>query len=359
MYQTLEPSDKIKAHKQYSLFSDVIPRLPKKPYVLPDKGFKMFITSLESAMRHNCRYIQQNTPWQLSFMVFDLDYKEAIYAHEKADVLAPSFYVVEPTKTTAHAVYALEQPVLRHNSSNDKPQRLFATLEQAYGEKMGADAGYSGLIMKNPFCEDYKVYLPEERKPLLYSLSDLAEYVDFDSINKKRLRKTIDIANAYSESRNIAVFDMVRKWAYKAIRNYWSCSYESWLSAVNQAVSEAWAGIESDYSSASHPYLISERKATAKSIAKWTWKNITPAKFQTFVELTHLPHQQSARGKKGGIASGEARLALSSDKREQARELKAGGMSTRDIAKLLDVNQSTVSRWTTPHQNEQIIFAPK
>jgi hypothetical protein len=354
MYQTLEPSDKIKAHKQYSLFSDVIPRLPKKPYVLPDKGFKMFITSLESAMRRNYRYVQHNTPWQLSFMVFDLDYKKAILAHEKADLLAPSFYVVDPVKTTAHAVYALEQPVLRHDSSNDKPQRLFAALEQAYGEKMGADAGYSGLVMKNPFCEDYKVYLPEERKPLLYSLSDLAEYVDFDSINKKRLRKTIDITNAYSESRNLAVFDIVRKWAYKAIRDYWGGSYESWLSAVNQAVSEAWAGIESSFSKSNHDYLLSERRATAKSIAKWTWRKMTPSSFSTLVELTHLPHQQSARGKKGGIASGEARLALSSDKREQARELRAGGMKQVEIAQMLGVNQSTIQRWLKSHQDGQI-----
>jgi hypothetical protein len=349
MYKIAEPSDKIKANKQYDLFADVIPRLPKKPYVLPDKGFKMFITSLEAAMRTHCRYIQHNTPWQLGFMVFDLDYKEAIYAHEKSDLLAPSFYVVEPTKTTAHAVYALEQPVLRHDSSNDKPQRLFATLEQAYGEKMGADAGYSGLIMKNPFCGDYNVYLPEERKPLLYSLTDLAEYVDFDGINKNRLRKTIDITNAYSESRNVAVFDMVRKWAYKAIRGYWGGSLDAWHQAVYQALSEAWAKIESGYSSASHPYLVSERKATAKSIAKWTWRKMTPSSFQTYVEMTHLPHQQKARQAK----SVESRLIKTQDKREQAIELRNGGMTVRDIGELLGVNHTTIVRWIKSHQNEQ------
>lgn len=341
MYQALEQNEEIKAHKQYDLFANVIPRLPKKPYVLPDKGFKMFITSLESAMRHNCRYIQQNTPWQLSFMVFDLDYKQAIYAHEKADLLAPSFYVVEPTKTTAHAVYALEQPVLRHHTSNDKPQRLFATLEQAYGEKMRADAGYSGLVMKNPFCEDYNVYLPEERKPLLYSLTDMAEYVDFDSINKKRLRKPVEIANAYSESRNVAVFDIVRKWAYKAIRDYWCDSYESWLLAVNQAVSEAWAGIESGFNKTDHDYLFSERRATAKSIAKWTWRNVTPASFELFVAKTHQPHLQRERQAK----SVESRLIKTQDKRAQARELKESGVKIVEIARLLETTRPTVYSW--------------
>ena len=327
-YKEREISDTIKQHKQYDIFADIIPRLPKKPHVLADKGFGMKVTSLESAMKRHYRYIQQNTPWQLGFMVFDLDYKEAILAHEKADVLAPSFYTVDPVKTTAHAVYALEQPVLRHNSSNDKPQRLFSIIEQAYGEKMGADAGYSGKIMKNPFCSDYQVYLPEEVKPLLYSLTDLAEYVDFGSINKSRLRSTLEITNAYSESRNIAVFDAFRKWAYKAIREHWGGSFEAWLNAVSHAVSEAWQKIEPSFSKSNHQYLASERLATAKSIARWTWKNITQTKFQTLVEMTHLPHQQAKRGK----ASGVARLALSQDKRASNSVKQGRNETNRDCA---------------------------
>jgi DNA invertase Pin-like site-specific DNA recombinase len=81
---------------------------------------------------------------------------------------------------------------------------------------------------------------------------------------------------------------------------------------------------------------------------------MTPGSFQTYVEMTHLPHQQSARGKKGGIASGEARLTLTSDKREQARELRAGGMKQVEIAQMLGVNQSTIQRWLKSHQDEQI-----
>jgi predicted transcriptional regulator len=65
--------------------------------------------------------------------------------------------------------------------------------------------------------------------------------------------------------------------------------------------------------------------------------------------MTHLPHQQSNRGVKSGVA----RLSLSADKREQAIELKAGGMKQVEIAKMLGVNQSTVQRWLKSHQNEQ------
>jgi transposase len=63
--------------------------------------------------------------------------------------------------------------------------------------------------------------------------------------------------------------------------------------------------------------------------------------------MTHLPHQQSRRGK----ASGAARLALSAEKREQAIELSRGGMKQKEIAQMLGVNQSTVQRWLKPSSN--------
>ena len=137
------------------------------------------------------------------------------------------------------------------------------------------------------------------------------------------------------------MFDIVRKWAYKAIRDYWFGSYESWLSAVNQAVSEAWKGIESGFSKTDHDYLLSERRATAKSIAKWTWRNVTPASFELFVAKTHQPHLQRARQAK----SVESRLIKTQDKRDQARELKESGVSVTEIARLLEISRPTIYKW--------------
>ena len=137
---------------QENLFLDSIKeKMPKKPYTMVGKGAKMFITNLEKAIKN--KYIQYNQPNSLAFMVFDLDYKTAILAHEKADVLTPSFYVVDKNKTTAHCCYVLENPVHRNEHSKQSPQRLFATIEEVYGERLKADPGYSGLIMKSPWFE--------------------------------------------------------------------------------------------------------------------------------------------------------------------------------------------------------------
>jgi DNA-binding NarL/FixJ family response regulator len=136
------------------------------------------------------------------------------------------------------------------------------------------------------------------------------------------------------------------KKAYSAIRNFWGCQYDEWEKFCLKLVEDAW-GVVSAMNAKNAPYLISEMKATARSIAKYTWKNTTPSGFQAYVEMTHLPHQQSRRGK----ASGVARLALSAEKREQAIELSRGGMKQKEIAQMLGVNQSTVQRWLKPSSN--------
>ena len=47
--------------------------------------------------------------------------------------------------------------------------------------------------------------------------------------------------------------------------------------------------------------------STAKSVAKWTWQNLTPGGFRDYVERTHTPEIQAKRGKVGGVRSGEVR----------------------------------------------------
>ena len=74
----------------------------------------------------------------------------------------------------------------------------------------------------------------------------------------------------------------------------------------------------------------------AKSVAKWTWRNLSAEGFSQW---------QAAQGKKGGKASGKARLAASEDKRSSARLMRASGMTLREIAAELHVGKSTVSDW--------------
>jgi DNA-binding NarL/FixJ family response regulator len=177
----------------------------------------------------------------------------------------------------------------------------------------------------------------------------MAEYVELKpkptSYTKKRIT---ELADAYSESRNVAVFNMARKQAYKDYRQFFNASFSSWHNHVIDLVEAIWVSISPNFSSKGCLYLASERKATAKSIAKYCQDHLSQEGWQTYVEMTHLPHTQAKRGK----ASGQARLALSADKREQAIELSKGGMKQIEIAKLLGVGQGTVSKWLAIDKND-------
>lgn len=336
---------------QLDLLTEVIERLPNKPYVLADKGAAMLIRSLHSELkRTDHRYIQHNQPNSLSFMVFDIDTPQAILAHENADILSPSFYTVDKEKTTAHAVYMLDTPVHRNQHSKQSPQRLFATLEIIYGVKLGADSGYAGHVMKTPWYENHSIYMPDGALNAV-SLTEMADFVEFSRYNAeiKTLKgREKAITEAYSESRNVRVFDMARKKAYSVIRNYWGCTYDEWEKVCLKLVEDAWS-VVSATNSKNTPYLISEMKATARSIAKYTWRNTTPRGFQTYVEMTHLSHQQKARQ----VKSVESRLMKSQDKRDQAIELSMGGMKQKEIAQILGVTDRTIRNWLVTYQGRK------
>jgi hypothetical protein len=257
---------------------------------------------------------------------------------------------VDKEKTTAHAVYMLDTPVHRNQHSKQSPQRLFAALESIYGVKLGADSGYSGLVMKTPWYENHSVYMPDESLNAV-SLTEMADFVDFSRYNAeiKALKgREKAINEAYSESRNVQVFDMARKKAYSAIRNFWGCQYDEWEKFCLKLVEDAW-GVVSAMNTKNAPYLISEMKASAKSIAKWTWRNVTPASFELFVAKTHQPQLQRARQAKS-VAS---RLIKTQDKRDQAIELSRDGMKQVEIAQMLGVTDRTIRNWLAMHQDEQ------
>ena len=268
--------------------------LPRKPYCTDDLG-QLQIRSVAHAVKR--RYIQPNHPNSKLWLLYDID--RATGPEEVTDDLnlpAPTIWVKNRANGHAHALYALETPVHMNPSSSAQAIRFAGALDVAMSAALDADPGYAGLICKNPLHSFWETYTLGN----VYDLAELAEYVDLNRFSDRR-RNLPDVGLG----RNVTLFERLRTWAYRAIRQGWP-HYEQWLRACESRAQ--------GYNDFEAPLPLSEVKATAKSVAKWTHKNMSPAGFSAV---------QASRGRRGGKASSRRKYASNAEKQRAYRERKA------------------------------------
>ena len=265
------------AAHQISLFEQ---RLPIKPYFSNNpKSEGLKIRTLKQALQS--RYIQANGPTHKYWLVFDIDREGATMDWYDRHAPAPNIVVTNPANGHAHLIYGLEIPVRTAPDGSSAALRYAAAIEHALVEKLEADTSYVGLVCKNPSHPSWQVSCWEQN---LYTLDWLADYVDLSAYSgKKRLPE-------YGLGRNCNLFDSVRSWAYKAIRQGWP-EYGRWLEAVE---TRAYA-LNNQFIKPLHH---NEVKHLAKSIAKWTHRHMSSEGFSEW---------QAAQGAKGGKRSGASR----------------------------------------------------
>ncbi|MEH5743272.1 replication initiation protein, partial [Klebsiella pneumoniae] len=227
------------------------------------------------------KYIQFNQPHAMFWLGFDVDRTGAAIDWSDRNAPAPTLTITNPENGHAHLLYALETPVRTAPDGKMKPLRYAAAVENALRKKLEADTGYSGLICKNPNHGHWKIAVWQ---PELYTLDWLADFLDLNAANDK------EIVADYGLGRNCTLFDKTRKWAYRAIRQGWP-EYDQWL----QACYERASAYNLQFSA---PLDENEVIGIAKSISKWTSRNLSKTSFEEFVEKTHTPKIQSKRGMK-------------------------------------------------------------
>jgi hypothetical protein len=259
-------------------------RLPHKPYFSDDLYFGVRIAAKERAIL--AKYIQFNQPHAMFWLGFDVDRAGAAIDWSDRNAPAPTLTITNPENGHAHLLYALETSIRTAPDGKMKPLRYAAAVENALRKKLEADAGYSGLICKNPNHDNWKVAVWQSE---LYTLDWLADYLDLNAANDK------EIVADYGLGRNCVLFDKTRKWAYRAIRQGWPM-YNQWLKACIERA-------EAYNLQFSNPLENNEVLSIAKSIAKWTLSNFSPDSFERFVTNTHKKEIQALRGKIGGKKS--------------------------------------------------------
>ena len=232
--------------------------LPRKPYCTDDLGV-VFIRPKQTASKK--RYIQVNQPQKAQYLVFDIDREGGVLAWYDNDLPAPYWTAKNTENAHAHIAYRLRVPVCTSDIGSLKAIKYLAAIESAIVEKLQADKGFVGLITKNPLHPHWQATVWTE---YTYELDELADYLDLKGHPKKRGVESVGLG------RNCELFEDARKWAYKAIRDYWSPDYQGeWFKAVYERVE----GLNWQFS---EPLPYSEVRSIAKSIAKWTYKHFTP-----------------------------------------------------------------------------------
>jgi hypothetical protein len=243
------------------VFAETIPR---RPYATDD--FSRGLWPMDRMRALERRYVEHNGPLLLRWEGFDIDRPGGAYDWQFRDCPAPNISVENPDNGHAHLLYGLAWPVRKNDGwdgASMKPLRYAAAIEAALRVKLGADLGYNNHTCKNPLHPAWKVETWQEH---LYDLDWLADFVDL-SIYSDRRRHLPPVGLG----RNCTLFENLRRWAYRAIRQSGWPDLEAWRGIVlAQAV---------NFNTFPTPLPYRELVSCAKSIAKWTWQRFTPETF--------------------------------------------------------------------------------
>lgn len=299
---------------------DLFDSLPHKPYCTDELGVT-YIRPKRTAIKK--KYLQVNQPKLVTYLVFDIDHKGGVFSWYDNNLPAPFWTSNNPVNGHAHIAYRLKIPFCTSDIAHVEPIRYAAAIESAMIERLKADRGFAGLLTKNPLHPYWKNKFWTDHE---YTLDELADYLDL----KGHPLRGVEVSGL---GRNCELFESVRLWAYKAIRQYWAPNYKrEWNSAVYERV-------ESINTQFSVPLPVSEVKSIAKSIANWTFREFTPAKFR---------QSQALKGAKGGkISKGGGRPVKTNwELWETVHSLKSKGYSHAAIAEDLKISASTVSKYS-------------
>lgn len=257
---------------------------------LPPKAYSCDVFEKDNAVRRieraiTKKYIQPNSFNSKSWLIFDIDY--AVTPEQITDDICapePTLFVSNPANGHAHVFYLLKTAVHANSHSSQRALKYAAAIEVGLAQRLNADMTYGALLAKNALNEAWRVF-STTTKPVAYELSELAEYVDLNVLGSS----ANDDDNLYGLNRNYTLFERLRTWAYKAIRQTSeSTDFSSWY----EACLSRGEGINAGFKSAGlEPLAFGEIKSTAKSVAKFTHKHFDSHNFSLW---------QSANGKRSG-----------------------------------------------------------
>lgn len=251
--------------------------MPSHPYVAgPDR---IITGRVPKAETNKHEYVQVN-PRDLIFnMIFDLDADKAVEDWYDNIPFLPAYFVGKRRRgkiVRPHAIVKLRNPVdLRKWSQACLYYAIRQRLQEllTFGDTCILDDG-DKVTTKNPNCGHWDVVLGEDRLWTLHELRDVLQMAKPDELDKSDMISVYRRAGNYfdadkaKQGRHCMLFESMRGLAYMHKKN---CASQEEL--FQYVYREA---IQFDAMNNRHsPLKPSQIKATARSIAKWTWRYFT------------------------------------------------------------------------------------
>lgn len=307
-------------YQQLDLFRD---RLAPRLYCANDLDEGLQFAYAQTAVTR--RYIQPNRHAIKSWLVYDVDRPGGGTLHDWSgrDLPAPNIVAENPENLHAHLFYGLEIPV---NTDNPKMKaaKYAAAVQFALMQKLDADPYYNGFTAKNPLHQYWNV---REYQQYLYTLDWLADYLDLAKVDARQRSED------YGWGRNVTLFDHLRRYAYRQVKQYWKDRRNGYQSFFDDLEIKAVFQNNTLFGSDNCLYY-PEVKHIIKSVAGWTWDNFTP---EAFIE----------RQKQRGIRSGIKRQAIANEKRQKLLAFMNDEptATNKELADRIGVSVPTIQRY--------------
>ena len=302
--------------------------IPPRPYVAERKG-STYRETKQSAIIKDYPYIQCNPDTRCSVLCFDCDIDVScldwshipspniIVRHKKAD-----------NSYKTHLFYLLKKGVPLNDLQTSKQATLLYIVKKALTSMLHADTGYSGLLSKNPFADNW---IAVTCNAVPWELGELRQWIDDDTANEiletKRIANSAQFREAFaSAGRNCTVFEHLRLWSYANVHLYHDRGAEAFHAACVE-----YACMLNDFAD---PLPTREINNIAKSVSRWTWKQMTTGKSK------ENRKKMSEYGRKKGL---ETRRAKHNENRDKFRALyhPEEGITIADCCRALGISERT------------------
>ena len=313
---------------------------PDKPYCTNEPAYGVRVRNKVTAFRRT--HIQHNPPSMVHWLTFDQDHDD-YFAWEDQHLPDPNIVVRNLDNRRCHLSYAIES-VCTSCSARPRPMYYLDAIQRAYGALLRSDRRYSGLLTKNPFSNQFHCHVLHDH---VYSLGELADYVDLESGWFTRYRNDAANTDVYGFSRHCHLFDRLRYWAYDHVHDYRkSSTYPQWMTDVLKK--------SEDYNEFPEPLPYSSLKSTSKSVANWTWKRYHPARkpinrgamFESFNRLSVNLDVKSKQQMSAQRTHQLRRTAMEEKIIDAIGQLTAcnRSVSMRSVAQLVGVSHANISK---------------